>query len=717
MNFTQPRVRMLSILSVILLVVGCASYYLFRHSGAPVDEGFAAEQLNQGGLEDIGTLAAPEVEKRLNYLIQDTGETLRSLELISGAQLSLTLSTTEPEVEQPLQYEPLFVPFTSAQLKAELASIQGLRFTQRLFAEGSEVRLDTSRLDPLWKRAATPEEPAAEQYLPQRLRFRDGSEKAFAELKVSPQVESDDTISSHDTFALSVNKSLASLGLTVAYRSYPAFKKVVLDKDHPKVTLDDGQSFQLTALGDDSASVRLSTPKLSTFVVQGLDDAGRALYSNGNNARAFPSDSDIAALHEYYNALLQTKDDLKQLKTGQAVQQQLQRLTEALAAQVGPLKNTEVDYRFEATPQRIVIHVLDPMEDNTVEFAQVDNVLAAQARYIALDRNAERYGFIDQAGQWLIKPRWVQVQDSQMADTYALFSPEKSSDPESEWQALRSQLAYFPAGSNTLVELPFEYITEALSNGLLLVEREINGPYGLYDAKRHRFVLPMKFVDPTVTDNVFVARLGKRTDATEGLYGAYTLDGKEILPTQFSGIEYREGVLYASSVDRSRQDVFDLQGKRINLQGDNVIGRFVGQQPLLVQDTKSRKFAFIDRQGARLPIKLPYDEVTPFSNGMAVVGRDGRYGAIDLAGRLQVPLDYNQISAFQTHYAAAIRADAGSGLVLISRDNKVIKELGSYTSLDVPDNGNEARYYVRDPNDSDEYLVYDADGNLVKTDE
>src|SRR3546814_9890763 len=55
-----------------------------------------------------------------------------------------SIETTEPADEQPLQYEPLFVPFTSAQLKAELASIQGLRFAQRLFANGSEVRLDRS---------------------------------------------------------------------------------------------------------------------------------------------------------------------------------------------------------------------------------------------------------------------------------------------------------------------------------------------------------------------------------------------------------------------------------------------------------------------------------------------------------------------------------------------------------------------------------------------
>ncbi|WP_434557447.1 WG repeat-containing protein [Pseudomonas sp. Z4-20] len=717
MNVTQPRLRLLSILTATLLVVGFASYTLLHRSGAPADEGFVAEDLNEGGLDDIGTLALPDVEKRLNYLIQDTGETLRSLERFSDAQLSLNIETTEPAEEQSLQYETLFVPFTSAQLKAELASIQGLSFAQRLFADGSEVRLDTNSLDPLWKRAAMPNEPTAEQYLPQRLRFRDGSEKSFADLKAPPQDEPDDMILSHEAFVLSVNKPLASLGLTVAYRSYPAFRKVVLDKDHPSVTLDDGQSFQLMALGDASASVRLSTPKMSTFVLQGLTEEGKALYSNGNNSRAFPSERDIAALRAYYDALLQTKDDLAQLKTGQAVQQQLERVTQALVAQAGPLKNTEVDYRFEATPQRIVIHVLDPLEDNTVEFAAVDNVLAEQARYIALDREAERYGFVDPAGQWLIKPRWVQVQDSLMADAYTLFIAEKSSDPESDGQALRSQFAYFPAGSNKLVDLPFEHITEELRDGLLLVERETNGPYGLYDAKGHRFILPMKFVNPTVTDNLFIARLGTRTYATEGLYGAYTLDGKEVLPARFSSIEHSDGYLYTSSPDGNRQDVFNLQGKRINLEGYNVKGRFVGQQPLLLQDTKNGTFVFINRQGARLPIKLPYDEVEPFSNGMAVVGRDSLYGAIDLTGKLQVPLDYSQINAFQTRYAAAIRAGDGSGLVLISEDNQLIKELGSYTSMKVPDNGNGARYYVRDPSNSDEYLVYDADGNQVRQSE
>ncbi|ROM79358.1 hypothetical protein BK654_08340 [Pseudomonas brassicacearum] len=717
MNLTQPRLRLLLILSAILLVVGGTSYYLFRQSTTWADESFTAADMNEGGIEDIGTLTLSEAQKRLNYLIHDTGETLRALDLVIDSEFSLTVEKTESASQQELQYEELFVPFTSAQVKTALTSTQDLRFVQRLFADSSEVRFDTSNLDPLWKRTATPDEPAAEQYRPERLRFRDGSEKAFADLKVSSKSGPDDDESLDAPITLAVNKPLASLSLTIAYRSYPAFKKVVLDKDHPRVTLDDGQTFQLTALGEASASIRLSTPKMSTFVVQGLTDSGKALYSNGNSTRSFPSDGDIAAMHDFYKALLRTKDDLDRFKTSQAVQQHVEQLANNLSTQAGPLKNTEVDYQFEATPQRIVIHVLDPMEDNTVVIDEVHNVLAEQPRYIARERKSGLYGFIDQTGQWLIKPRWTEVQDGGVADTYTLFTLEKSSEPQRDVQEVRSQLAYFAPGSNKLINLPFEYISQTLDNDLLLVERETNGPYGIYDAKAHRFTLPMKFVNPTVTGNVFIARLGTKTYATEGHYGAYTLAGKEILPPQFSNIEQSGDYLYTHSADQSRQDVFNLEGKRINAQGYNVIGRFFGEQPLLVQDAKSKKFAFINRQGTPLPIKLPYDEVEPFSNGMAVVGRDQSYGAIDLTGTLRIPLEYNRVNAFQTRYAAAIPAGSGSGLVLISPKNEQFKKLGSYTSMTVPDNGNEARYTVRDPNNSDEYLVYDADGNLVKEEE
>ncbi|MEO8488781.1 WG repeat-containing protein [Pseudomonas sp.] len=45
----------------------------------------------------------------------------------------------------------------------------------------------------------------------------------------------------------------------------------------------------------------------------------------------------------------------------------------------------------------------------------------------------------------------------------------------------------------------------------------------------------------------------------------------------------------------------------------------------MVQDRKTRRFSLINPQGKTLPINLPYDEVKPFSNGMAVVKKGDRY--------------------------------------------------------------------------------------------
>ncbi len=71
-----------------------------------------------------------------------------------------------------------------------------------------------------------PDESVAHQYRPEHLRFsRWQREKNFADVSVQSKVEPDDSVPSPEAIALSVNKPLASLGLTIAYRSYPAFKK------------------------------------------------------------------------------------------------------------------------------------------------------------------------------------------------------------------------------------------------------------------------------------------------------------------------------------------------------------------------------------------------------------------------------------------------------------------------------------------------------------
>lgn len=542
-----------SILVATVLAACGAAYSLSSELTTVERQAFDAQDLNQGELSSIGTLPMPEVKKRLNYLISESSDALEAFDQLKSLRLELTSESAGPS---ELQFEELFVPFPTAQLKAALASIQDLQFAQPLFDKGSLVRIDSSSLDALWKRAAMGDQPVDPRERLEHLRFRDGSQQAFVDVQAAADPDADQAVAE-----LTVNKPLDSVGLTISYSSYPAFKTVVLDKEHPEVSLNDGQRFQLTALGDGNAALRLSTLKMSTFVVQGLTDTGRALQKTNSSSNAFPSDTEIQALRSFHKSLLQTKADLRQFATSLAVQQHLERLAESLHSNAEPMKATEARFGFAATPQRIVIHVLDPLERNSFA-AKASNVLPAQPRYIARDVDSELYGFIDQSGQWVVKPQFHSIREGPVAGSYAMRTL-AAATASSEMRRIDERLAYFPAGSHKISYLPFEYVSKTLKDGLLLVQRESNGPYGLYDFKNHRFTLPMKFVNPTVTDNLFIARIGEKTYTTDGYYGAYTLAGKQILAPQFFEIKREGDFLHTQSIDRSRHDVFDLKGQPI----------------------------------------------------------------------------------------------------------------------------------------------------------
>lgn len=686
MKINQAKWTLVPLLVVVLLAAGGIGYY-FATAERSAGPSFSAEEMNEGGIEDLGTLSMPEAEKRLNYLINDSTGTLNILEMLSEIDLSLTVSAiTEDETAQGYQYETLFVPYTSAEVAAALAATGKLHFTQELQGTRSTVRLDTDSLDKIWARAATPEQPAAEQYHPTHLYFRDGSEQALAEASTA------EIMPSGDQLELPVGKPLAKLDLKVSYRSYPAFKTIVLDEDTPKVELASGEVYQLSDLADNGASLTLAVPRGSSYVVQGLTDTGKALYNSGQNAQSLPSAEEIAALRAFHEALLQTKDELDQYPSSQALQKHLETLSQDLKAEPSPLQQVNARYDFEATPQRIVIHVLDPLEEHQAQL-ELTNKLPAQKRYIATDPESELAGFVDAAGNWLVKPRFLDASYTDMAELYRLTGSLQPAAPDAEVQV---GYYYFPAGSTEPKRLPFGYIEQVINADLLLVQRETNGPYGIYDIKRHKFTLPMRFVDPTVTGNLITARVGEQTYEIQGGYGAYTLSGKEILPPRYDEASQSGDFIYVTSQERSRRDVFDLQGRRINPKGYSAIAYFDGDQPLLVQQDSSKRYAFINRQGALLPFQLPYDEVSYFSSGMAVVSRDDRDGAIDLSGKLRIPLDYYSIEPFENDLAIAKPAESSAGLVQIDKNNNWVKRLDIDTERDEPSSSDEAEDSAQD---------------------
>lgn len=711
MKTALTRTKLLASALIVIAVIGGATYYLLdRRATHGLLDGpeYSEAQLNEGGVDGIRDLPLPEAKKRLNYLILDMRDGINRIAMLESMRLEVGPATATPGEQKELNYEEPFVPFPAAELKAALTDLKRTpgQFQQLFFDNASGLKLEVEAIREVLKRGALPDQQTEASYRIQTLYFRDGSQQPFAEVAIKDE-DSEEQDQDTTQAELKLNKPLERISLALTYQAYPGFNKIVLDRAHPKATAEGGEVYQLTHLGDASASLQLATPKNKSYVIQGLTADGKTLYSGGNSSNSSPTAEQKANLRAYYNELLRMEDNFADFKSAAAVQDHLEQFASNLPSSDSELSNVQATYQFEDTPASIVIYVLDPLQPQTLDW-EMHSSTAPRERYIAYDSASESSGFIDSKGQWVVKPRFKRIDTTEMPGVYHIMVGEKSSGEG--WSELQFKYFAFVPGTQTLKELPFEIIDSAVNDDLMIVERETNGPYGVYDVKKLQVVVPMKYVNPSVIGNVFIARPGETTYGSNSLYGAWSLSGKELLAPRYSAINGSGEFIYATSADQKQTDVYNLQMKKLNPPGATVFGQFVQGQPLLIQDRGSRKYSFINEQGKALPLSLPFDDVNPFSNGMAVVQKGSRYGAIDVHGKLRVPVTYSKLNPFQKNLASA-EMDGFEGLVLIDKNNRVVKKLGSYTQYSFPYNSNEATYSIWDTQVPNRVNVFDADGN------
>ncbi|MBD8240423.1 WG repeat-containing protein [Pseudomonas fluorescens] len=712
MKTALTRTKLLASALVVVAVIGGAAYYLFdRHviTGLVSGTEYSDEQLNEGAVDDLHSLTLAQAKKRLNYLEMDARDSINQIAMIESMRLEISpvANTAEsPGEKKQLRYDEPFVPFPAAELKTALEDLAPKKptFEQFFFDNQSGLKLDLEPIRELLKRGALPDQREEERYAVHTLYFRDGTQQAFAD--AGPDISEEQDTS---TVELKVNKPVERVSVTLTYPSYPGFKKIVLDPKHPKVTGDNGEVYQLTALADERASLLLATPKDKTYVIEGLSADGKTLYSGGNSSNSSPTAEQKANLRAYYDELLRMQDQFSRYTTSAELQEHLEQFVKGLPDSDGALTNVQATYQFEDTPASIVIYLLDPAQPQPLTL-EMHNSVPAQARYIAYDNATKKSGFIDSNGQWVVKPRFERIEYSPMP---GVFNMQVGRTPQKDgWSQLQFKYFAFVPGGHTLKELPFEIIEKPLNDELMIVERETNGPYGVYDVKKQQVVVPMKYVNVQVVGDLFIARPGLKTYGGDSSYGVWNLAGKELLAPRFSNIDVVGDHLYTTSADGGQIDIYTLKLQKLNPPGSTAIGAFIQGQPQLLQDRKNRKYRFINAEGKPLPISLPYDEVEPFSNGMAVVKKGERYGALDLTGKLRVPLKYTRLNPFQKNLASA-EMDGFRGLVLIDKNNTLVKKLGSYTTYSRPTNSNDATYSIWDAKDENRVNVFNADGVQV----
>ena len=71
--------------------------------------------------------------------------------------------------------------------------------------------------------------------------------------------------------------------------------------------------------------------------------------------------------------------------------------------------------------------------------------------------------------------------------------------------------------------------------------------------------------------------------------------------------------------------------------------------------------------------RTEYDDVGSFSEGLAWVGKDGKYGFVDKQGKLVIPLDYGNAGSFSEGLALV---EKNRKLGFIDKKGNVVKWIG-----------------------------------------
>ena len=247
--------------------------------------------------------------------------------------------------------------------------------------------------------------------------------------------------------------------------------------------------------------------------------------------------------------------------------------------------------------------------------------------FAAVQSNNGKWGYIDKQGKVVI-PFQYDKADS-FCDGFAFVANDNSSEFLGGFIDKNGKMICPP-------KYKWDYSSHGFYEGLAAV-KDAEGNAGYID-KRGKVIIPMKFDFTSDFHN------GK---AVVGLNGLGIIDnlGNQLLPCSYGHLsvsDYEEGVY----TDYSDNRVINLKtGKTVVEKGTydrlDVYGYLEG----LLIVTKGGKDGAIDKQG-RLVIPIEYDVLFHNSAGLIQFWRNNKCGYLNLLGEVIIPNKYDKISEF-----------------------------------------------------------------------
>lgn len=276
--------------------------------------------------------------------------------------------------------------------------------------------------------------------------------------------------------------------------------------------------------------------------------------------------------------------------------------------------------------------VIDIQGNNVIPFGSVSNNVLFKRLFrngiaivSASKADGGNVGLINKKGEWVVLPKYGLIRFVEQNKTYITESAYPDNNKKSIYTILDEAGKPLPIQSyNYIAESGQNYIVgEGVcyeSSGSLGAAERSLCKFGLID-KSGKIIIPLKFnrILPFSNKDVFRVELHENVAGTSTVkikIGMYNSKGKEVIPVQYEGIP-----------------------------NDN-----------------ARKQWFFDNQ------RFATTEVS--EDGILNVYKDGKYGAVDITGRVLIPLQFDFISSFLNGIAFAKK---GTDTFFIDKSGKKVK--------------------------------------------
>ncbi|WP_158995981.1 WG repeat-containing protein [Mucilaginibacter sp. L196] len=167
-------------------------------------------------------------------------------------------------------------------------------------------------------------------------------------------------------------------------------------------------------------------------------------------------------------------------------------------------------------------------------------------------------------------------------------------------------------------------------------------------------ILPFKFREAHLLPEGFCVASKFDSSPDDNLYGLYDLNGKQVLPHAFEMIDgfYCGRALVKK---KGKYGVIDETGKELFYTDYGRIDRFTNGYALIYTNPKDGeiKVGVINKNG-KVVVPAIYqwlENVYNFSDGLAAMAQNRKYGFVDTTGRIVVQFNYDKVESFRNNIA------------------------------------------------------------------